>query len=158
MNEASNAPRPARARPAGRRVGALIRAYHADSTHLPVLAAQLAEAGFDAVMIVADETRGPVEAHGFPKLSHTTETVAALGLRMPPRTLWYCGDYAYYATVMGRRDADFWLMIEYDVGLRRPKSRFWQGLYRRLSAPRYRGVDLLSGYLGPYDRPHFRHD
>lgn len=140
---------------APRRIGALVRSHHPRSTQALVLAAQLAKAGFHPVRIAADETRAPVDAGGFAKLSHSLESLAALGLKLPDRALWFCGDYAYYATVLGSAEADFWLLVEYDVALRDPASDYWRRLRQTLAGAGE--ADLLGGYLGPYRNRHFPH-
>ncbi|MGG5807769.1 hypothetical protein [Falsiroseomonas sp. CW058] len=140
----------------GRRIGALVRTHLAQSGHVLALAGQIRDAGFDPVCIAADETQGPVEAGGFAKLSHDLRGLGALGLRIPPRALWFCGDYAYYATVLGRDDADFWLMVEHDVALRDPASGYWRALHRALRDVPGPLPDMVASHFGPYRRTHFR--
>jgi hypothetical protein len=147
----------AKARGGRPRIGALVRTYLPRSAHVLVLAGQLRDAGFDHVFIAADETRGPVEAGGFPKLAHSLDSLAALGLAIHDRAMWFCGDYGYYGTVLGRTDADFWLMVEYDVALRDASSGYWHRLLGALREACGSGIDLLGGYVGPYGRAHFRH-
>jgi hypothetical protein len=144
----------------GRRIAALVRTHLPRSAKALDLARRLQEAGFAEVLFVADETRGPIDAGGFVKLPHTLDSIAAMGLPIGAgkRTLWFSGDYAFYASVLGRSSADFFLMIEYDVGLRDPSWNWWRRLRGVLERPRLANLDMTGAYLGPYVSGHFASD
>jgi hypothetical protein len=56
-------------------------------------------------------------------LSHSLAMCARLGLTADhPRTLWYCGDYAFYCAHHNIPEYDYYLMIEFDVAFTRPNS------------------------------------
>lgn len=140
-----------------RRVAALVRTHLPHSAKALDLGRSLREAGFAEVLFVVDETHGPVDTGGFEKLPHTLDSIAAMGLPLGAgsRTLWFSGDYAFYASVLGRTSADFFLMIEYDVGLRDTSWNWWRRLRGVLERPRLANLDMTGAYLGPYQGEHF---
>jgi hypothetical protein len=141
----------------GRKVAALVRSHLPRSAKAIDLARRLREAGFAEVLFVVDETNGPVDSGDFPKLPHTLDSIAAMGLPLGAgsRTLWFSGDYAFYASVLGRTSADFFLMVEYDVGLRDTSWNWWRRLRGVLERPRLANLDMTGAYLGPYAGRHF---
>ncbi len=143
----------------GRRIAALVRCHRTYCPKALDLAHALREAGFHEVLFVADETHGRVEAGDFEKVPHTLASLADLGLRIgdPGRALWYFGDYAFYGSVLGRSSSDFWLMVEYDVGLRDRRSDWWRKLRLALEEPRFADLDMVGPYLHQYRRTNFLH-
>lgn len=131
----------------------MVRTHHPHSTKALALAAQLRDAGGWDVFVAADETRTTVDAGDFPKLAHSLEHLASLGLRVGGpnvRTLWLRGDYALYASFLAAPDYDFFLMLDYDIGLRDPASGHLARLAEALVEPVGRWPDLVGVHLGPY--------
>ncbi len=95
----------------------LIRTHFVDD-RIAEMARRLAAGGAYDVLLAIDETAGPVETRGLPKLSMTLDSCVRLGLAVAfDKPLWRCGDYAFYhALALGRAYRRYWL-IEYDVAV-----------------------------------------
>ncbi|MCU0887285.1 MAG: hypothetical protein MUC64_04590 [Rubritepida sp.] len=139
-----------------RRVIALIRTHLPRSERVFELGEALESAGFE-VRVAADETHGTVDAGRFEKRPHSLAMFKAMGLPMPGpehRLMRYRGDYALIGSTPDRRPQDFYLMVEYDVGLRNPASDYWRRLRAVLNRPR---LEMIGAYLRRYRRTRFRH-
>ncbi len=95
-----------------------------------------------------DETAGPVDTGGRPKLSFTAGGLAAHGLRAEPGprgTGWSCGDYCHYVLRRDLPDFDRCWLLEPDVllNLDRP-AEFFDSLAVREDA-------FLAAWFGPAD-------
>jgi hypothetical protein len=152
-------PRPLAALPP-RRIAVLVRSHIAKSAKADQLADQLAAAtGWD-VYFAADETRGPVDSGRHPKVPHSLQMCADLGLDTEhPKVMWHYGDYALYCTFTQIPQYDFYLMFEFDVALRAAGSDYFQRLCDALRAEANRDLDFLGTYLraleiGRPARPH----
>ena len=93
----------------------LIRTHFVDD-RIAEMARALAAGGAYDVMLAVDETAGPIDTRGLPKLSMTLDSCVRLGLAVGfAKPLWRCGDYAFYhALALGRAYRRYWL-VEYDV-------------------------------------------
>lgn len=69
------------------------------------------------VGILMDETRGPIDVAGLPKISFDLAKLATIGLpALPPeRTAWHCGDYVMAAVGPLMQDDEFAIVIENDA-------------------------------------------
>jgi hypothetical protein len=67
-------------------------------------------------VVLADETRGPLNAGDFDKIGHDSD-FTRMGLPSKPsdKVLWYNADYPLYAAYERRPDYDYYVMVEYDV-------------------------------------------
>jgi hypothetical protein len=76
-------------------------------------------AGSSDVFVLLDETGGPVAVDVPRVVSHTEESIKALGLTDGGvrRMLWYNGDYPLYYFFQSHPDYDYYVMIEYDVAI-----------------------------------------
>lgn len=138
------------AAPAPRRVAVLLRSHLQGSEKAFELAGQLAAAkGWDLYFAV-DETRGPVDVGPYRKVAHSLEACGAAGLfTARSRALHYFGDYPFYVSLPAIPDYDFYLMIEYDVGLAAKEGDYFSRLADRLTSPALSGLDLVATNLGP---------
>lgn len=68
--------------------------------------------------VLADESRGSLDACGWPKVSHTSDT-SSLGLPAVPegRVLWHNVDYGIYFLERALPDADYYLLSESDLAV-----------------------------------------
>ena len=140
-------------------IAAVVRGHTAEAARARALAAELA-AAHGRVVLACDETFGPFDAGPFEKRPHTLARLAALGLKIPQpesRALWYLGDYAFYGSLIDDAEFDFYMMVEYDVGLRHPGDGTWSELFAALRGGALDGVDMVGVNLGPYRNTHFRH-
>lgn len=74
--------------------------------------------GYD-VFWIADETTGPLDLPGFPKLAHRLDGFSAMGLPTAgPRPLWYYRDYPLYRFLEDAPGYDYYLMLAYNTLIR----------------------------------------
>ena len=80
-----------------------------------------ARVGTGDIFILANETAGPLSIPHSNTISHSEDSVAALGLsRFPYQTfLWYNSDYPLYHFYERFPDYDYYIMSEYDVVVQR---------------------------------------
>lgn len=95
----------------------LLRTHFVDA-RIAELARRYAASGEYEVMIAIDETGGPVDAHGLPKLSMTLDSSVRLGLGVAfEQPFWRCGDYVFYHARALRPGYKRYWSIEYDIAL-----------------------------------------
>ncbi len=118
-------------------------------THLwsPAIAAQAARLQQAApgcrFVILADETKGPLNTAPFEKISHTVDFSAfALPAFPAGRVLWYNADYPLYTLQQHFPDATHFLVAEYDVSVNIPLLPVLQHAYTQK-------LDLIAHFLGP---------
>ena len=95
----------------------LVRTHFVDARVADMARRLAASDGYD-VMIAADETVGPIDSLGLPKLSMTLDSSARLGLNVAfDQPMWRCGDYLFYHALALERGYKHYWSIEYDVTL-----------------------------------------
>jgi len=95
----------------------LLRTHFVDA-RIAELARRYAASGEYDVMIAADETAGPIDAHGLPKLAMTLDSCVRLGLSVAfEQPFWRCRDYAFYHARALRPGYKRYWSIEYDITL-----------------------------------------
>ncbi|MEO1640397.1 MAG: hypothetical protein AAFU41_14245 [Pseudomonadota bacterium] len=93
----------------------LIRTNTSDDS-LMALAETMEKAFGVKPSLVADESRGHVDAGRFPKISLTPQVIKGFGFASIPRNWgWFCGDFSLYAAMQACPHATRFLMIEDDV-------------------------------------------
>ncbi|WP_338661173.1 hypothetical protein VQH23_13085 [Pararoseomonas sp. SCSIO 73927] len=137
--------RPGRAAGEPRRIAVLLRSHLKGSAKAMELAAQLSAVPEWDVYFAADETNGELDVSPYRKVPHSVDACRAIGLLMDrPRAMAYLGDYPFYATFPAIPDYDFYLMIEYDVGLAEKGGDYFHRLAAALRSPEMADLDLVG--------------
>lgn len=123
----------------------LIRAMSADPISLHLAEVLSASTGRSTVF-VCDETRGPADVGGFPKISLTAASLRAMGFANPPSNWgWLWGDMCYHAAQAQFPSFDAYCLIESDVFL--PAA----GAPALVEALSGHEADVIAGRLRRYD-------
>ncbi|MBP0491189.1 hypothetical protein [Roseomonas indoligenes] len=152
--------RPGRAAGEPRRIAVLLRSHLKGSAKAMELAAQLSAVPDWDVYFAADETNGELDVSPYRKVPHSIEACRAIGLFTDrPKAMAFLGDYPFYVTFPAIPDYDFYLMIEYDVGLADKGGDYFHRLAEALRSETYAELDLLGTNhrplgLGRDKRPH----
>lgn len=100
------------------------------------------------VCVVADETRGKVHVpEGVRTCVMSVASLDALGVAIPERAGWVCGDYAIYTAMLANPPYDFYWMLEPDVFINFEDAGEFFGWFER-----NRDVDLIAAAYGPAHR------
>lgn len=95
----------------------LLRTHFVDDRIAEMARAYAAGGDYD-VMIAVDETAGPIDSLGVPKLSISLDSCARMGLPVAcEQPLWRCGDYLFYHALAVRPGYRQYWLIEYDITL-----------------------------------------
>jgi len=95
----------------------LIRTHFVDDRIVEMFRRFGAGGDYD-VMVAVDETAGPIESSGLPKLSMTLDSCVRLGLNVAfEQPMWRCGDYLFYHALALKQGYDRYWSIEYDIAL-----------------------------------------
>jgi hypothetical protein len=131
------------------RVAMLVRT-HAFTRKVADLMAVLSASGLWDLYVLAEESAGPIDTAGYPKVPHSLQICRDLGLDdSGPRTLWHCGDYALYCATAALPGYDVYAMLEYDVHFTRGNPAFLEALIARLGFGGEAPIDLLTTHLSP---------
>jgi len=126
---------------------AILFRTHLHDAPVAALAARLqAETGMPLIYVV-DEAWGPVPLPpGSASVRMDPAALRGLGLALPPRFGWLCGDYGFYlARAAFPEFTHFWL-VEYDVHVAAPDLGAFFAPFAEDP-----GCDLIAGYLFPRD-------
>lgn len=124
----------------------LIRTHRFGAAERRLLAFLRPRFGADLFM-AADESRGPVDTEGVPKIALDDAALRELGLRPVPHWGWRCGDYFLTAARAALPGADRFWLIERDVWTTHPDA---DSLFARFDGA---DADLMAARYtpkGPY--------
>jgi len=92
-------------------------------------------------VVLADETRGPINAGGYEKITHTDDTSFLEIPNFPPgRSLWFNVDYGIYFLRKALPDYDYYILSESDLAVNLT-------LTPMMSYVAKNGIDLLTSRL-----------
>ena len=126
------------------KVAVIVRCHRSSAKLLHLIQSLARDGPFD-LFVSPNETDGPIDVGPYRKLPYRVKDNAALGFNSEePGFIAQCSDVLFEHCRRLIPDYDFYILIEYDVGLTRPDGAFLAELSKLLGSAEFRDVDLVG--------------